>query len=238
MSLKMKREVLERIVYEEFVRSIAEHLNEAPPGRGTILDDEPEDEIPAVGQGPEEALPTDSPAPEAGDEDPGLALGSGEEPELPTGDEPADDDLEADLAGDDESGAEPGTVAAELENKTIESISMEEDSKIMPGSTEIVVTFRENPDALRLLITKTGKVKIFYKGLHNDLNSPVEQIPGEEDEPDEDLGADEFPGEEVPVDSGDGEEMEDMPPLGDEDMPPPPPPEEDEELPIKNGRAV
>ena len=237
MSLKMKRETLERIVYEEFVRSIGQHLNEAPPGRGTILDDEPEDEIPAVGQGPEEALPTNSPAPEAGDDDMGLGGGGGpgEEPELPTGDEPADDDLEADLGGDEESGAEPGSVAAELENKTIESVSMEEDSKIMPGAVEFVVTFRENPDALRLLITKTGKVKIFYKGLHNDLNSPVEQIPGEEEEPDEDLGADELPGDEVPVDSG--EETEEMPPLGDEDMPPPPP-DEEEELPLKNGRAV
>lgn len=235
MSLKMKREILERIVYEEFINSIAEQLNEAPPGRGTVLDDEPEDELPTPDAAPEEQLPGSSPAPEAGDEDPNMALGSGEEPELPTGDEPADDDLEADLAGDEESGAEPGTVAAELENKTIESVSMEEDSKIMPGATEFVVTFRDSPDALRLLLTKSGKFKIFYKGLHNDLNSPVEQMPGEE-EPDEDLGADELPGEEVPVDAGGDEELEDMPPLGDEDMPPPPPPDEEEEL--KNGRAV
>lgn len=235
MSLKMKRDILERIVHEEFIRSIAEQLNEAPPSRGTVLDDEPEDELPLPGDGPEEALPTDSPAPEAGDEDPNMALGSGEEPELPTGDEPADDDLEADLAGDEESGAEPGTVAAELENKTIESVSMEEDSKIMPGATEFVITFRESPDALRLLLTKSGKFKIFYKGLHNDLNSPVEQMPGEEEEPEEDLGADELPGEEVPVDAAGDEELEDMPPLGDEDMPPPPPDEEEE---LKNGRAV
>jgi hypothetical protein len=232
MSLKLKRNVLERIVAEELTRFIAQQLNEALPGRGTVLDDEPsEDELPpGSSDAPEEQLPTDSPAPEAGDI--GGALpdedGGGE---LPTGDEPADDDLEADVAGDEESGAEPGSVAAELENKTIESVSMEEDSKIMPGATEIVLTFRENPDALRFLITKTGRIKIFYKGLHNDFASPVEQIPGDEDTGEE-LGLGD---EDMGDDMGD-DDLEDMPPMGDEDMPPPP--EEDEELPLKNGRPV
>jgi hypothetical protein len=223
MALKLKREHLERIVVEELTRYIAEQLNEAPPGRGTVLDDEPQEEVPAPEAAPEEQMPVDSPAPEADGEVPLPDAAGGEEGdgELPTGDEPADDDLEADVAGDEESGAEPGTVAYELEDKTIESVSMEEDSKIMPGATEIVLSFRETPDALRLLVTKTGKIKIFYKGLHNDFGSAVEQIPGEEDQ--DNLGDEELPGGQE--DMG-GEEMEDMPPLGDEDMPPPPEEEE------------
>jgi hypothetical protein len=225
MALKLKREHLERIVVEELTRYLAEQLNEAPPGRGTVLDDEPQDDLPAPDGAPEEQLPDDSPAPEADGEVP-LPDAAGDEGELPTGEEPADDDLEDDVAGAEESGAEPGTVAAELEGKTVESVSMEEESKIMPGATEIVLSSRETPDALRLLVTKTGKVKIFYKGLHNDFGSAVEQIPGEEEEQGEDLGDEELPGGEE--DMG-GEELEDMPPLGDEDMPPPPP--EDEELP-------
>ncbi len=200
MSLKIKRERLERIVYEELAVWTAQQLNEAPPGRSTALDDE----VPDPDEAPEEPLPTTSPAPEVGDEP----------EELPTGDEPADDDLEADLGGE-ETGAEPGTVAAELEKKTVESVSMEEDSKIMPGATEVVFTFRETPDALRLLITKTGKVKVFYRGLHNDFGSPIEQIPGEEEEPEGELGLEEPPAEELPP-----EETEEMPPLGPEDMPP------------------
>lgn len=224
MSLKINRETLERIVYEEFVKSIATQLNEALPGRGTILDDEEEDSVPSPDEAPEEPLPTDSPAPEAGDEDPMLGLGDeGGSEELPTGDEPADDDLEADFGGE-EDGPEEGTVAAELQDLSVDSVSLEEDSKIMPGATEVVFTFRDTPDALRLLITKTGKIKIFYKGLHNDFNSPVEQIPGEE-EPDDELGGKELPGDEVAMDTG-AEDLEDMPPLGDEDMPP-----EEEELP-------
>jgi hypothetical protein len=209
MALKMKREVLERIVYEELHRYIAEQMSmvEAPPSRGTVLDGQPtEDEVPAPEDAPEEQLPTDSPAVEVGDES----------DELPAGDEPADDDLEADLAGE-EPDEEDGTVGGEIAGKTIDSITLEEDSKILPGATEVVVTFRENPDALRLLVTKTGKMKIFYKGLHNDFSSPIEQIPGA-DEPDPEMGGEEEPGEEfdVPTD----EPLEDMPPLGDEDMPP------------------
>lgn len=212
MPLKLKREDLERIVYEELTRYVAEQLTEAPHA-GTVLDDE--DELPPdPEQAPEEQMPDDSPAPEAGDPS------EEEPPELPTGEEPADDELEADAAGEEESQAEPGSVAAELEGKTIESISLEEDSKIMPGSLEVVVTFRENPDALRLLVTKTGKLKIFYKGLHNDFGSPVEQIPGE-DEEDMDLGGEEEPGDEIDTDVGGEEEpLEDVPPLGDEDIPP------------------
>lgn len=232
MSLKLKRNVLERIVQEELHRFIAEQLNEAPPSRGTVLDDEQtEDELPTPGGAPEEQLPTDSPAPEAGDEMGDLPDEDTGGDELPTGEEPADDELEADVAGDEDSGAEPGSVAAELEDKTIESVSMEEDSKIMPGAMEIVLTFRENPDALRLLVTKTGKVKIFYKGLHNDFSSPVEQIPGDEDTGEE-LGDEELPGEDAMDLGGEegGDEFEDMPPMGDEDMPPPP--DEEEEVPL------
>jgi hypothetical protein len=225
MALKLKRETLERIVYEELQRYFLRSLNEAPPGRGTVLDDE-DDDVPKPEDAPEEQLPTD----DVDAEDPAA---SAEEPpedmpgDQPAGEEPADDDLAADVAGDEEPEAEPGSVAAELEGKTIDTVSMEEESKIMPGAQEIVFTFHEVPEALRFLVTKTGKVKIFYKGLHNELESPVEQIPGEE-EP-EDLGMGEpgeEPGEEMPP-----EETEEEPPLGDEDMPPPPEEEEPEELP-------
>lgn len=223
MALKLKREHLERIVYEELTRYLAEQLNEAPKVQ-TALDDE----LPDPEQAPEEQFPSTSPAPEAGDD-------PGEPAELPTGDEPADDEL-ADMESGE--GAEEGTLAAELEGKTIESVQMDDDSMIMPGATEIVLRFREGEDALRFLVTKTGKVKVFYRGLHSDLNSPVEEIPGEE-EPEDELGAGEEPGPEVSaVDAvGGDEESEEMGPLGDEDMPPEPPEMADEELPKKSKQS-
>jgi hypothetical protein len=223
MALKITKSILEQIVLEELVNHIREQLNEAPPGRGTVLDDEEpeplpgeEDEIPHAGGGPEEKLPTDSPAPEVGDDE-------GEVPEIPGDEEPADDDLDALAAGEEPpSEEEEGTVAGELSGKTIENITVDEDSQIMPGATEIVLSFRESPDAFRLLITKTGQIKYFYRGLHNQLDAPISPMPAD-DVPDEEMGDLEGePGEEE-MGGGEepgGEEFEDMPPLGDEDMPP------------------
>jgi hypothetical protein len=226
MSLKIKRDLLERIVQEELVKFIAEQLNEGPgdASRGTVLDDdeeqllldEPEDDIPGPGKGSEESLPTDSPV-----DDEATAADDGDIPELPTDGEEADVDLDALEAGEEPpSEEEEGTVAGELNGKTVDKISVDEDSKIMPGATEIVFTFRENPDALRILITKTGKVKYFYRGLHNSLDSVVSPVP-DEDAPDD-----------TEMETGDEEEeLEDMTPLGTEegDMPPEELPPEEEE---------
>lgn len=232
MALKISRQLLEQIVLEELVLHLHEQLNEAPPGRGTVLDDEPrdelpdEDQVPSPGRAPEEPKPATSPAPEAGDE-------PGEPADLPAGEEEADADLDALEAGEEPpSEEEEGTVAGELSGKTIENVTVDEDSKIMPGATEIVLTFRESPDALRLLITKTGRIKYFYRGLHNDLDAPVSPMPAD-DTPDEEM-ADVTGDEEMAPE----EPLEDMPPLGDEDMPPEegPPSEERPEEPTSSRR--
>ena len=225
MTIKIKREQLERIVVEELTRYLAEQLNEAPPSRGTVLDDEPEDDlpppeedIPTAGAAPEEQLPSTSPAPEAGDD-------PGEPPELPGGEDEAEDDLDALEAGEEPpSEEEEGTVAGELSGKTIENITVDEDSKVVPGATEVIFTFHESPDALRIMVTKTGKIKYFYRGLHNSLDSMVSPMPAEDAPEDpEDIG---FGDEEEPID----EPLDDVEPLGDEDMPLEPT-EDEEELP-------
>jgi hypothetical protein len=222
MALKISKKLLEQIVHEELVMYLREQLNEAGPSRGTILDDEPEEEappedhIPSPGEAPEEQLPKDSPAPEAGDD-------LGEPVDLPAGEEESDIDLDALEAGEEPpSEEEEGTVAGELSGKTIENITVDDESKIMPGAKEIVFTFRENPDALRLLLTKTGQVKYFYRGLHNDLDSAVSPVPAD-DSPDAEMTGDEEGfGDEEPNEAGPegDDEFEDMPPLGSEDMPP------------------
>jgi hypothetical protein len=223
MSLKISKKILEQIVLEELVKHLHEQLNEAPPGRGTILDDEPDDqeqlgdEIPDPSAAPEEDMPSTSPAPEADDD-------AGEPADLPAGEEEADFDLDALEAGEEPpSEEEEGTVAGELSGKTIEGVTVDDDSKIMPGATEVVFSFRESPDAFRLLITKTGQIKYFYRGLHNELDAPVSPMPADDAPEDEmgDVGGEEGFGDE----GGEGfggegeEELEDMPPLGDEDMP-------------------
>lgn len=94
-------------------------------------------------------------------------------PAQPIEAEPADAELDKDASGDEpeEDAAEVtgGKIAAELTGKTVQSITMEPKSKIMPGAQEVVITFNETPDPLRILIGKSGNTKFFWRGLHNEL---------------------------------------------------------------------
>lgn len=93
--------------------------------------------------------------------------------------EPVDKDIEQDV-NDTEDPEDPedtedpedvtgGNIAKELEGKSIQSLTMEPKSKLMPGAQEIVLTFSQIPDPLRILIGKSGQVKFYFKGLHNKL---------------------------------------------------------------------
>lgn len=204
--MKIKRARLEAIVREELARFIRTQLHEAPR-RATAIDDptsskdEPLGEpIPDPEAAPEEQLPTDSPAedggaPPEGDLGDMPPITGGEPPpeepdmDLGLGDEEAEDDLE-DIADGG------GEIADELEGKTIQSISMEPKSKIMPGAQEIVINFNETPDAFHVLLTKTGQFKFFFRGLHNDLGDQGGEEDGDIDGMDDLEGMVGEPGEE------------------------------------------
>lgn len=169
--MKVKRSVLEQMIKEE-LRSHLHELLEAPKGAGVVdADDErkgeKEKEPPAGAKAPK--------PPGAGPKPPVAPGGEPEEPEeLPVGDEPAaDPELEKDAAEDDseEDAAEltGGKVADQITGKTIQSITMEPKSKTLPGAQELVITFREIPDPLKVLVTKQGDVKFFFRGIHNEV---------------------------------------------------------------------
>lgn len=160
--MRFPRSVVEKIVREE----LAAHLKtliEAPQK------DEPGAEVVDAESQPDKKAPNKDPNPKskAGVKPP-------DSKELPVGDEPqADQDLEKDVAaGDDVEDAEEvtgGKIADQITNKTLQSITMEPKSKTLPGAQEIVLTFKEIPDPLKILVTKTGQVKYFFKGLHNEV---------------------------------------------------------------------
>jgi hypothetical protein len=100
-------------------------------------------------------------APEGGDQpdaDPDGPSVDGNSPDPDAVDQDGD-------AGEDPSGA----VSDELSGKTVQAISIEPKSKILPGSKEVVVTFNETTDSLRILVTGTGEVKFFWKNQLYDL---------------------------------------------------------------------
>ncbi len=69
-----------------------------------------------------------------------------------------------------EAGEEPtGAVNNDIAGKSVQSISIEPKSKVLPGAKEIVLTFNDTTDALRLLVTPTGAVKFFWRHQLHDV---------------------------------------------------------------------
>lgn len=169
--MRVKRSVLEQMVKEELAAHLREVMNEGPKDE----DDPSADVVDAEkdGQGKEKSK-DQKPAKPAKDAQ-APAQPGGEPKDLPVEDDPeADKDLEKDVAGekDAEEDAEEvtgGKIADQVQGKTIQSVTMEPKSKTLPGAQEIVLTFREIPDPLKILVTKTGMVKFFFKGLHNEV---------------------------------------------------------------------
>lgn len=88
----------------------------------------------------------------------------------PDAEDPADDELENDDEEEPDADAESDeSLSDELEGKSVQSITHEPKSKLVPGAEEIVIQFNEIPDPLRIIITSTGAVKFFFKSLRNEL---------------------------------------------------------------------
>jgi hypothetical protein len=177
--MKIPRKMLERIIREELAGHIGGLLHEKEGKHPEIEDAEgntsDEDETkPASNKQPDNTA-----GKPAGKKDAAPAPGKapGDEEEKPVGDEPADNDLEKQATGeegadeeDDEAGAEDTEkVSDELVGKTIQSISANPKSKLMPGAMEIVLQFDQIPEPLKILVTKSGQVKYYFKGLHNEI---------------------------------------------------------------------
>ncbi len=183
--MKMKRSQLERIVKEELLKHLSEQLTEGEPKKAEVQDGDEDKKSKEKDGGKGEKGKTEPQADvdnlttkpkttgkPAGE--PGAEEGEPEEQELEA--EPADDELEADVADpeaeeEEEDAEEDGQsdISDDITGKTIQSITMEPKSKMMPGAQEVNITFKEVTDTLKILITKTGSVKWYWRGLHNEL---------------------------------------------------------------------
>lgn len=186
--MRINRAVLERIIDEEIVRRFESHIAEAAPQISSPLDDAP-------------PMPDEDPLGPPVDEEPPMAVDS---------EDPADQALDDELAGEDPE--VPGSVAADMQGKTIESIEQVDESDVVPGARELILSFDGESDKLRVIITPSGNVKYFWKGLHNDIGStedvPPEEIEAEEEEAvddEEELDTDSL---DLPTDDGGMEDPE------------------------------
>lgn len=180
--MQIKRSVLARLIREELVRR-AKQLSEAPEvvdasqdkkkkekekGKGEEKPTKPSTTLP---QGDKAKKPIDEPKDlGVGTPQKGPAKGSAPKDVPPEG---APDDANAPTpAGDDKEDLDAGKtkISDDLAGKKVQSVTAEPVSKILPGSSEIVLTFDDTTDPLRIIITQSGGVKYFWRGaLHNQI---------------------------------------------------------------------
>lgn len=144
--LTMKRSTLKMMVSEELARHF---LSESPPEK-VAADSEDKEK--------KEKPPK---------EDPKNVVAGGETtPDAKSGDDVSDKQLDKQTASP-EDGKE--SFADELVGKTLDTVTMTDKSKILPGATELVMTFTSG-DPLRILVSKSGNISFFYAGaLHNEI---------------------------------------------------------------------
>lgn len=177
--MRVKRSVLQKIVKEELLALMREAQDE-PEKKEKEKDPEPKkDPKPKVKKG-DAVGPSDDPQVPPADKQPkNMQDPAGEvpEPDMPeeppeetdepvdTGDDMADDEL------DDMPGEDPGSeLASEISGKVLTGVQDVKKSKTLPGARELVLTFKDSNQPLRILITRSGVVKFLFKGkLHNDI---------------------------------------------------------------------
>ena len=166
--MKVSRKLFERVFREELIRHIgllreAEGDTEQP-----APDEDPQATRPkGKGTGKVPAKATKEPgrgAPKtAKGEPPQISPEPAPAPETPPVSEPEAEPDPVDPAaeeGDEEPDATPGgDVNRLVAGKTVQSVSIEPKSKLLPGAKEVTLTWNETPEPMKILVTATGQIK-------------------------------------------------------------------------------
>ena len=176
--MKIPKKRLEQIIREELASHLGGLLREKEGETPDLEDAEGDKMKPASDHQPDNTagkpVGKQDAAPAADDTEV-----PGDDEEKPDQEDPADTDLEKQATGekgaDDEEGDDEADVedtekvGDQLVGKTIQSITANPKSKMMPGAMEIVLQFDQIPEPLKILVTKSGQVKYYFKGLHNEI---------------------------------------------------------------------
>ncbi len=174
--MRITREDLSHIIATEVRRRLyelatADDDEESDPKKpkATSADNSPSPKGKGPG-GPQAKNDSPDPGtPDGDDSDPSGNATDGGQPDPETAEkEKADRDDQIDADGD--AGEEPsGAVNDEMSGKTIQAITIEPESKVLPGAREVVIAVNESTDTLRILITPTQQIKFFWRGQLHDL---------------------------------------------------------------------
>lgn len=153
----INREKLTEIIAQEIRNRLRELAEAADDSKG----DDAKSKRPRK---PTTADAEDSPSPK-GEGPPGPQVDPETDPGLNA--DPSDDEG-IDAAGN--AGEEPsGAVNNEISGKVVQAITIEPQSKVLPGAKEIVISFNDSTDALRILVTATGQAKFFWRNQLHDV---------------------------------------------------------------------
>jgi len=179
--MNITRKRLTEIIWEELgaILEFSDGSDEPKKGKKkpdvAAADDEPTRPADDVPDGGTVKGPDASPVPpgKGGDNrpDPSELDGPIDDPSASPEDQAdAEHDEEDAIDADGDAADEPsGAVNDEVSGKTVQAVTIEPKSKILPGSKEVVLAFNESTDPLRILVTPTGQVKFFWRGQLHDL---------------------------------------------------------------------
>lgn len=160
--MRITRTKLEGIIFEEVSRRIAEVIGLAEDKPETrAADEEPAKKKTGGPKAPKVRGPEDR---QDAETDPDFASDNSDEEQ-----DAAQDEMDAlDTAGDG-AGDPSGLVNKEISGKTVQAITINPKSDRLPDAKEILVTFNETTDPLKILVTSTGKVVFLWRERLHDL---------------------------------------------------------------------
>ncbi|MHB8407974.1 MAG: hypothetical protein ACYDHY_07825 [Acidiferrobacterales bacterium] len=182
--MKIKKSVLERFVREELQKHISSLLeaptvgdsqednlekekekDEAEPGKnGNMVTGGEGNELPAEDDPADDQL--DKVGPEADVADAEVKKDAkGEKAKEAKPDEPKDTEQDIEDAED----VTGGEIADKVAGQTVQSISLNPKSKLMPGAQEIEIQWAALPEPLKILVNKSGQIYFYMGGLHKTL---------------------------------------------------------------------
>lgn len=168
--MNIKRSVLEKIIREEFLQFAKTMLDEANvvDAGDKKKDIKPADAmIPGGGSDAHEKAKSGKPEPKDDpelDDEPDKKTKSAEEDLEDAEDNPEEDDSE-----EEKTSPKTVKVSRDVPGKKIQSITAEPKSKVIPGAQEVIISFDEDPEALRIIVTPKGTIRYVYKGFHETI---------------------------------------------------------------------
>lgn len=63
------------------------------------------------------------------------------------------------------------SLSKDLEGKSIQSVVLDTKSKTLPGAKEVVISFNDTPEPLKILVQQNGNISFMFKGIRHAIEN-------------------------------------------------------------------